>query len=139
MEHERHSSARDEALLRLRPTIATMIEEGTTSEAERFQNLTLRPILKFQHDLLIDIFRQYCHDRKGQFFRLSAEQKDAYIDQALQRDFRFRNRLLGTVLALFTRAEYREFLQNKGELTRRSLTMLARRYKDSLGELTTAL
>lgn len=139
MKHDHDLSGREEALLRLRPRIATMVEEGTTSGAERFQNLTLRPILKFQHELLIELFRQYCHDRKGQFFQLPGEKKEAYIDHALQRDFKFRNLLLGTLLALFTQHEYQDFLHNKSELTRRALTMLAQRYKDSLGQLTATL
>ena len=133
------SSINRSALTELRPSIPTLSETGVTSEAERFQNETLRPILKFQHELLIAIFRQYCRDRKGKFFHLSPEQKHAYIDQAVQRDFRFRNFLLGNVTGLFTLAEYGMFLSNKSELTRRAMDLVAQRLRDSLGELTEAL
>lgn len=127
------------ALLDLRPHLPTVVETGVTSDAERFQNETLRPILKYQHELLVALFRQYCRDRKGKFFQLNREQKYAYIDQAVQRDFRFRNFLLGNVTGLFTLAEYEAFLSNKSELTRRAMDLVAQRLRDSLGQLTEAL
>ena len=43
----------------------------TETEVEKFQNDTLRPILKLQNDLLIHVFIQYCQQRKGLFFKLS--------------------------------------------------------------------
>lgn len=130
---------RSKSLQQIRPLIPVLSETGATSTAEQFQNQTLRPVLKYQHDLLIAIFRQYCHERKGSFFQLPKEKKFDYIDQATQRDFRFRNFLLGNITGMFTLEEYRTFLKNKSELTRRAMGMLAQRLKDSLSELTAAL
>ena len=57
----------------IRPTLTPSITEGKLSPLEKFQNKTLRPILKMQHALLIAAVRFYiekkknvcCQDRKG--------------------------------------------------------------------------
>ena len=45
---------------------------------ERFQNETLRPILKLQNPLLIEVFYNYIEKRKGVFFELSLPKKLDY-------------------------------------------------------------
>ena len=52
-------NSRDEALLAIRPTIPQAKISDNTSEEERFQNQTLRPILKLQHPIFIEIFKQF--------------------------------------------------------------------------------
>ena len=46
-----------------RPILKNLIKEGT-SELEYFQNITIRPIIKMQHDLLILSLRTYLKKRK---------------------------------------------------------------------------
>ena len=54
-------------LLRIRPQIKKTQQFSTTSTEERFQNETLRPILKLQNPLLLAVFHNYIEKRKGVF------------------------------------------------------------------------
>jgi hypothetical protein len=128
------SVARDNALLALRPTVETE-DSPATSPAEQFQNQTLRPILKFQHELLLNTFRDYCQKRKDTFARLPRTERLAYIEHALQTDQKFKNRLVGYVAGHFTVGEWRTFRDNEAELTRRVVSLLIQRLQSPEREL----
>ena len=74
--------ARDISILELRGSSIGNITEQSSSE-EIFQNKTLRPILKFQNDLFIEVFMNYAVKQKGVFFTLSPDKKMAYIELSL--------------------------------------------------------
>lgn len=116
---------REEQLLSIRPTLD--IETAESNEIEQFQNITLRPILKFQHDLLVDIFKNYIEKRKNTFETRSKGQRLVYIADSIKEDFKFKNRLLGVVIGHFTAAEFALFSANEAELTRRLTTLLVQR------------
>ena len=65
---------KDEAILEIRGESIGVITE-TSSAEEKFQNLTLRPILKFQNDLFLEVFRNYAVKQKSVFFTLNPEKK----------------------------------------------------------------
>ena len=46
-------------LLNIRPEIHDAIVFETMSDDERFQNTTIRPVIKLQHDLLIEVFKNH--------------------------------------------------------------------------------
>lgn len=119
------------SLLSLRPQILT-ITEGATSTAERFQNTTLRPILKLQNDLFVAVMQHYFHKRKNVFPTLSTTKKLEYIEHSIRKDLKFKNRLLGIVIGQMTEEEYGLFTENESELTRRITTMLIERMRDQL-------
>ena len=73
-------------LLRIRPQIKKTQQFATTSADERFQNETIRPILKLQNPLLLAIFHNYIEKRKGVFYDLGVEKKLAYIENSLIKD-----------------------------------------------------
>ena len=57
---------KDEAILEIRgESIGTVTDRSSVEE--KFQNQTLRPILKFQNDLFIEVFRNYATKQKGVF------------------------------------------------------------------------
>ncbi len=103
----------------LRPSIPTITDTNQTSEFERFQNRTLRPILKFQNDLLTEIFKDYLQKRKAVFYKLSKEQQKEYVSKAVRQDLKFRNLVIGLVIGHFTAEEYLSFRSQEKELTRR--------------------
>ena len=78
-------------LLRIRPEIKKTKSFDTMGVEERFQNETLRPILKLQNPLLIEVFHNYIEKRKGVFYELSLEKKLDYIESSLIKDQKFRN------------------------------------------------
>ncbi|MEL7020931.1 MAG: glyoxalase [Bacteroidota bacterium] len=129
MNETEHTSRK--ALLTIRPQIPT-IAESATSTAERFQNTSLRPILKLQNDLFVAVMRQYFHKRKNVFPTLSRTRQAEYIAHCIRKDLKFKNRLLGMVIGQMTLAEYDDFVAEESELTRRITTMLIERMQDQL-------
>lgn len=103
-----------------------------SSQEEKFQNRTLRPILKFQNDLLIESFKNYFNKQKNVFYNLTLDKKMNYIDNAVQKDIKFRNSLKGIILGLFTIEEYKEYIKNSSNLNKRMMILLIERIKSQI-------
>jgi hypothetical protein len=123
--------ARDKTVLKLRGQACGMINNQSSSE-ETFQNKTLRPILKMQNDLFIQVFINYAVKQKNVFFSLTPEKKMIYIENVIQRDIKFRNSLKGMIIALFTLEEYAEYIRISSNLNKRMMNMLVERLKSQL-------
>jgi hypothetical protein len=124
-------NTKDEAILELRGGAIGMINESSSAE-ERFQNSTLRPILKFQNDLFVEVFKNYAIKQKGVFFTLSPEKKMSYIENVIQRDIKFRNSLKGIVIGMFTLDEYHDYILNSSNLNKRMMNLLIERLKSQV-------
>ena len=122
---------RDNNVLELRGETLGAITDKSSLE-EVFQNRTLRPILKLQNDLLIQVFINYVVKQKSVFFSLTPEKKMAYIENVIHRDIKFRNSLKGTIIAFFTLDEYAEYIQISSNLNKRMMNMLIERLKSQL-------
>ncbi|OQD42875.1 glyoxalase [Croceivirga radicis] len=119
-------------LLQARPVIkAAKVHEGTSND-ERFQNLTLRPIIKFQNNLLIAVFKNYIVKHKYKFYELTLPQQLLYIEKAIQKDIKFRNSLKGMIIAHFTIEEYETYIKNSSALNKRMMNMVIERLKDQI-------
>ncbi|OYX84843.1 MAG: glyoxalase [Flavobacteriales bacterium 32-34-25] len=103
-----------------------------SSADEIFQNEVLRPILKLQNDLFIASFHNYISKYKRDFYSLSVEKKLTIIENAIQKDIKFRNALKGMVIALFTVDEYTLYIQNSSSLNKRMMNMLIERLKNQV-------
>ncbi len=103
-----------------------------TSTEELFQNKTLRPILKLQNELFLNIFIQYAKKQKNVFFNLSNTQKEIYIENALMKDFKFREFLIGLIVGLFTIDEFKEYSLITSSLHKRMIGMLQERLKSQI-------
>ena len=123
--------ARDTHVLELRGESYGTINNQSSSE-ETFQNKTLRPILKMQNDLFIQVFINYAVKQKNVFFSLTPEKKMIYIENVIQRDIKFRNSLKGMIIALFTLEEYAEYIRISSNLNKRMMNMLVERLKSQL-------
>jgi len=123
---------RSKMLLRVRPEIKTTQINTMMGADERFQNETLRPILKMQNTLLLAMFRNYIAKHKNTFYELSLEKRLAYIDNAVQRDMKFRNSLKGMVIGIFTVEEYETYINNSSALNKRMMGMVIKRLKDQI-------
>lgn len=119
-------------LLRIRPEIKKTHKFANMSPDERFQNETLRPILKLQNPLLLVVFHNYIEKRKGVFYALSIEKKLAYIENSLVKDQKFRNSVKGMVIGQFTIEEYTTYSSNSSALNKRMMNMVIERLKDQL-------
>jgi hypothetical protein len=111
-------------------TLGTVTSESSSDEI--FQNQVLRPILKLQNDLFIDVFRNYISKYKNDFYSYPVEKKLAYIENSIQKDIKFRNSLKGIVIGLFTINEYDVYIKNSSSLNKRMMNMLIERLKNQV-------
>ena len=122
---------RNQQVLSLRPVLQLPLTE--TGISEHFQNTTLRPILKYQHDLMVLSFKNYIEKRKNAYFKLSTLQKLDYIQQAVKTDVALKNRLVGLIIGHFTDEEFITFSKNEIELLRRLTGLIVQRLQ-SMGQ-----
>ena len=112
-------SSRESFLKSLRPDVLTKTIKSEMSSEEYFQNTVLRPIIKFQNDLLIAVFLQFCRKYKNVFFDLSSEKKILYIESAITKDSKLRTSFRDMIIGLFSVEEYSEYLVNASALNKR--------------------
>ena len=103
-----------------------------TSEEEFFQNQTLRPILKIQNELYIEMFKRYILKNKAPFSQYSVDKKLVYIENSILNDNKFRNLLIGTTIGLLKIEEYMLYSKNASALNKRLMTMLIERLKSQV-------
>lgn len=114
-------------LLRCRPEISTAVFFDSMSSDEHFQNKTLRPIIKMQNDLLIEVFKNYISKHKNVFYDLSVEKQIDYIENAIHKDMKFRNSLKGMIIGQFTVEEYKIYILNSSALNKRMMNIVKER------------
>lgn len=103
-----------------------------SSVEEQFQNQVLRPILKLQNELFIASFKNYIAKNKGDFANFTLEKKNAFVENSIQKDTKYRNTLKGMVVGLFTIDEYGTYASNTSNLNKRMMNMLQERLKSQL-------
>jgi len=123
---------RTHSLLKIRPQLLTAKVTDVMSDDERFQNQTLRPIIKLQNRLLLDVFQNYIAKRKNRFYELTLEKRLDYIAHALQKDLKLRNSLKGMVIGHFTVEEYDTYIKNSSALNKRMMSMVIKRLQDQI-------
>ncbi|MCO4822749.1 MAG: glyoxalase [Flavobacteriaceae bacterium] len=123
---------RDLDLKRIRPDFMTTTINNGMSTEERFQNLVLRPIIKLQNDLFVEVFKNYAAKHKNVFYDLSVEKRVDYIENTVHKDMKFRNSLKGMVIGLFTVEEYQLYIQNSSALNKRMMNIVKERLIDNV-------
>ena len=124
-------SARNQFIKEFRGEALGAITFETSSE-EYFQNQILRPILKLQNDLFIEIFKNYIIKSKANFDTFTIEKKLQFIENSIQNDMKFRSLLNGIVIGLFTTNEYLLYSQNVSALNKRIISLVIERIKNQL-------
>ena len=111
-------------------TLGTVTDQSSSDEL--FQNQVLRPILKLQNDLFIAAFGNHLVKNKIDFNAFSVEKKLATIENAVQKDIKFRNALKGMIMGLFTTDEYALYIKTSSSLNKRMMGMLIERLKSQV-------
>lgn len=124
--------SRDSSLTNIRPIIKTAVINSNMSFDEQFQNATLRPVIKLQNDLLLDVFKNYIVKRKNVFYELSTEKQMDYIDHAIHKDMKFRNSIKGMIIGQFTIEEYSKYITNSSALNKRMMNLVMQRLINQL-------
>ena len=123
---------RDEYLVALRPDLPNAKVNDNMSADEQFQNRTLRPIAKLQHELLIAVFNNYIKKHKNVFYGLDISKRTDYIENAVNRDQKFRNSLKGVIMGMFTINEYEMYILNSSALNKRMMNLVRERLISSI-------
>ncbi|WP_396209348.1 glyoxalase [Flavobacterium sp.] len=124
-------NTKDNYILALRGDTLGNVSDDSRPE-ERFQNQTLRPILKVQNELFLAVFKNYLVKQKIEFHTITPEKKMLVIDKAIQRDMKFRNILKGMIIGFFTLEEFETYTQNSSNLNKRMMNLLIERLKSQL-------
>ena len=119
--------SRDRNLLNLRPEILSAKLSTNMSSQERFQNATLRPVVKLQNDLLIEVFKNYITKHKNVFRELSLEKRIDYIENAVHKDMKFSNSIKGMIIGQFTSDEYKVYIKDSSALNKRMMNIVKER------------
>ena len=124
-------SVRNQFIKEFRGEALGAINSETSSE-EYFQNQILRPILKLQNELFIEIFKNYILKSKTNFETFTIDKKMQFIENSIQNDMKFRNLLNGIVIGLFTTDEYLMYSNNASALNKRIANMVIERLKSQI-------
>jgi len=111
-------------LKNIRPDFMTTTINNEMSTEERFQNLVLRPIIKFQNVLFIEVFKNYIKKHKSVFYELSIDKRTDYIENAIHKDMKFRNSIKGMIIGLFTAEEYKLYILNSSAINKRMMSIV---------------
>lgn len=119
-------------LIQMRPHIEKIKSFENMSRQEVFQNKTLRPILKLQNQLLLEIFSDYIITRKGTFYNLNNLNRLDYIEKNITKDQKFQNSIKGIIIGHFTIDEYQIYNQDISSINKRIINLAIDRLKDQV-------
>ena len=117
-----------------RPVLEDLIKDNM-SALELFQNKTLRPVIKMQHDLLIASFNTYKAKRKIDFSSLTDQKKRSKTKAVFVKDINYKNLTLGFIIGAFSLEEFAYYSLNTSELNKRIIQIVIQRVQDSLSEI----
>ena len=117
-----------------RPVLEDLIKDNM-SALELFQNQTLRPVIKMQHDLLIASFNAYKAKRKIDFSSLTDQKKRSKTKAVFVKDINYKNLMLGFIIGAFSLEEFAYYSLNASELNKRIIQIVIQRVQDSLTEI----
>jgi hypothetical protein len=124
--------SRDTVVTEIRPLLSL---QPTKGEIEGFQNEVMRPILKFQNELLILLAKQYVNKYHKSFNALKQVNQESIIIQASKQDPEFKSFLIWPVVGLMSSTELAFYSAYRSELNKRISTMAAQRIVSQLERL----
>tara|TARA_B100000902_G_C27187541_1_gene852130 strand:- start:146 stop:520 length:375 start_codon:yes stop_codon:yes gene_type:complete len=116
--------------IKKRPELSSIVHSGTL-KFERFQNESIRPIIKMQHDILIIMFQNYLIKKKLDFTALEEVKQKEHINSIVTKDIVFKNLIIGVVIGQFSKIELNFFFKNSVELKKRIIQIIKYRLYDN--------
>ncbi|AUC14568.1 hypothetical protein BTO06_05145 [Tenacibaculum sp. SZ-18] len=115
--------------------IRPKLELTAIGRTEGFQNVTLRPILKLQHDIFILMYRNWAEKHRVKLVSINQDEFSNILENSFSRNNVVKNQLLGIVIGQFTVNEFEEYKLESSEYNKRIFTMIKKRLFDSFEEL----
>lgn len=119
----------------LRPIIENALVNGQTTSAESFQNVTLRPVIKMQHPLLLAFVSDHVLKVNKGFMELSIEQKRLFLIQLFQKDAVLKQRIIGMMMGQFSLEEFRMYSTIETDINKRIVAICLERIIDHMNEI----
>ena len=113
--------------INIRPKIKNIGTSDNKKQEELFQNETIRPIIKLQHELLLAFFRNYLIQKKININKLNDLKKTELVVKIFKNDTRLKVELRGLIIGHFTEDEYQNYLQIAAETNRRIINIIKER------------
>lgn len=120
---------RSASVMLLRPAVEISIH-GEKNAEEQFMHQTLRPVLKFQHDLICQLLKAEQHidlNLLGGKNKTESE-KRAYLNAYTRKNAGLKNTLLGAIIGLFGQEEIAYYLENRKGINKRIIEMAVTRF-----------
>jgi hypothetical protein len=123
---------RDTHVTALRPKLNLDSENSNTIES--FQNNTLRPILKLQHELTLAVLYKSKHfsQHLKSINLMNPSDVNDFIKNFLSNDKNLRNKIIGMIVGMMTTEELDYYLNHESELNKRISSMQVKRYADTI-------
>ncbi|WP_304068549.1 hypothetical protein [Pedobacter glucosidilyticus] len=123
---------RDKFLLDNRPAIAIENPESIIEDLSRFQNFTLRAVLKLQNDVLARICVDFLQKNYKNFSQQQSLDKVKLLQQALKSNIQLKTLLFGVIAGFLTSEELDFYLQNTSEINKRLSAFIFKRVSEQL-------
>lgn len=122
---------RTESLLSIRPEL-DLQTTSDQSPIERFQNSTLRPILKLQHPITLRMLTDDKNFSKQLYHFQTKEQLHKGVTAFFNSNKPFRSQIIGCIIGMMTEEEHQIYRGHSSEYNKRLVTMQIQRYVDSI-------
>jgi len=113
--------------MKTRPFIPNVIIFDKTKELEKFQNGTLRPIIKSLNDLFLVYFEHYAVLKKYNFMNATNAETIKFITTAFLKDHQLKSEVKGVVIGHFSIEEYHFYKKSSKEINKRILGIVKQR------------
>lgn len=123
---------RNNQVKNLRPTIPAISTDDLKTDIEKFHHQVLRPILKFQNEIILEAFLSEMKRFKIDWSKLTKDEKQQKIHSTFHTNQKFQMFLLGITTGLFTKEEFQFYLENQRLIKKRILEMLEERVKSQV-------
>ena len=119
---------RTDQLMALRP-IVKIDTSKSSLHLEEFQNNSLRPILKFQNEIILALV----NNSLGKvILPKNLAEKLSFIENYIQKNHILKNQLIGLTIALFTETEVAFYLNYQSDVNRRINQLIVKRVCDQI-------
>jgi len=108
---------------------------ATDSDNESFQNDVLRPILKFQNEIIILYFKHFLIESKIEFQLLKHSHKITKVHDLFKTNIQFKQFCLGLIVGYLSANEFEYYTENKKEINKRIIAMLIERICSQLEDI----
>ena len=97
---------------------------------EQFQNESIRPIVKFQSDLLMAIMKSKIDLESAK--KQNTSEQISWVKKTIGKDYKVKGLLIGVVTGLFTLNEWEVYNKNEKEFNKRITSIISQRFVDQI-------